>query len=100
FEAEHPLGRAEAGKREFAECGEFAGAMLREFIGGENPAPQFAGQLFEASGKIDGWTNAGEIKPIAAADIAVEDIANVQCQAEAQPRQGRARKFGDIYLRL
>ena len=47
------------------------------------------GQLFGACGKIDGGPNAGEIEPIAAADIAVEDIADVQCQAEAQSQRSR-----------
>jgi hypothetical protein len=40
FEAEHPLCRAEARKGEFTECDEFAGAMLRDFAGGQDPAPQ------------------------------------------------------------
>src|SRR5271167_726100 len=86
FEAEHPLCRAKAGKGEFTKGGEFVGAMLRELIGGENRSPQLTGQLFNARGKIDSRTNAGEIEPIAAADIAVKDIADVQRQAEAQPR--------------
>jgi hypothetical protein len=89
LEAEDQLGRAKAGKGEFAERGKFAWAVTREFIGGEDRAPQLAGQLFDACGTIDRGTNTGEIETIAAADIAVKNIADVQRQAEAQPRQGR-----------
>src|SRR5215468_5519803 len=74
FEAEHPLRRAEAGEGEFPESSEVARAAAREFIGGEDPASQLTRQLFNARGEIDGRTNAGEIEPIGAADIAVEDI--------------------------
>src|SRR5580704_16235108 len=74
--------------------------MLRELAGSQDPAPQLAGQLFNSRGEIDGRTDTGEVKAIPAADIAVEDIANVQGQAEAQPGHGRARKFGDICPRL
>src|SRR5215470_14027389 len=90
FEAKHELRRAEAGKSELAECGELTPAMLCELTGSQDPAPQLAGQLFDARGEIDGRTNAGEVEPIAAADIAVQDIADVQGQAEAQPGHGRA----------
>ena len=56
--------------------------MLRELAGSQDPAPQLAGQLFNSRGEIDGRTDTGEVKAIPAADIAVEDIANVQGQAE------------------
>src|ERR1700730_13420229 len=78
FEAKDRLCRAEAGQREFAEWRKFAPAVACELFRGADLAPQRPRQLFEASGKIDGWTDAGEIEPIAAADIAVEDIADVQ----------------------
>jgi len=61
-----------------AESGEFVRAATREFPGGEDRASELAGQLFNACGTVDGRANAGEIEPVAAADIAVEDIADVQ----------------------
>src|SRR6202035_1248769 len=100
FEAKHELRRAKAGKGELAECGELAPAMLCELAGSQDPAPQLAGQLFDARGEIDGRTDAGEVESIAAADIAVEDIADVQGQAKAQPGHGRACECGYVRLRL
>jgi hypothetical protein len=73
---------AKAGQPEFTERGEFSCAVAREITGGEDCAAQLRGQLFDAGGTIDGWTNASEIESIAAADIAVEDIADMQRQAE------------------
>jgi hypothetical protein len=35
------------------------------------------GQLFDARGTIDCWADAGEIEPIAATDIAVENITEM-----------------------
>jgi len=43
-----------------------------------SPIAQLAGQLFHARGKIDRRTDAGEIESIAAADIAVKHIADMQ----------------------
>src|SRR6266568_1931357 len=71
-EPKNQLRRAKSGKAEFAECRKFARAVAREFFRGDDRAPEPAGQLFDARGKIDGGTDAGEIEPIAAADIAVE----------------------------
>jgi hypothetical protein len=62
--------------------------VAREFTGGEDCAAQLAGQLLDAGGTVDGWTNASEIKSIAAADIAVEDIAD-----SARPDRREARGF-------
>ena len=86
---EYQLRCVKAGQPEFTERGEFFRAVAREFTGSEDRVAQLGGQLFDPGGTIDGWTNASEIKSIAAADIAVEDIADVQCQAEPQPRQDR-----------
>src|ERR1700741_1719914 len=86
---EYQLPCAKAGQPEFTERGEFSRAVAREFTGSEDRAAQLAGQLFDAGGTIDGWTNASEIKSIAAADITVEDITDVQCQAEPQPGHDR-----------
>ena len=61
---------------------------------------QLPGQLFDACDTIDCWANAGEIEPIATADIAVENITDVQCQTEPQPRHSRACERRDICLRL
>ena len=45
---------------------------------------QTAGDLFEPRRKIDRRTDAGEIEPIAAADIAVQDVSDMQRDAEAK----------------
>ena len=90
LETEDRLRCAEPGKREFAECREFTRAVAGKFSRGEDGASELAGQLFDARCKIDRGPDAGEIEAIAAADIAVEDIADVQCQAEAQSQRGRA----------
>src|SRR5919109_1727696 len=87
-------------KAELSDWREFARTVVREFPGGEDRPPQLAGQLFHACGKIDGWPNTGEIEPVAAADIAVEHIAYVQCQTKPQSRHCRACERRDVRLRL
>src|SRR6516225_2455163 len=100
LEPKHQLRRTKAWKRELAECCELIPAMPRKLAGSQDPAPQFTRQLFDALGEIDCRTDAGEVEPIPAADIAVEDIADMQGQAEAQPGHRRLRQFGDVRLSL
>src|SRR6516165_2260003 len=46
-------------------------------------AAEPAGQLFEARDEVDGRPDAGEIEPVAAANIAVKHLADMQSQPEA-----------------
>ena len=55
---------------------------------GERGRPQHraaepAGQLFETRDEVDGRPDAGEIKPVAAANIAVQHLADMQSQPKA-----------------
>jgi len=56
--------------------------VLRELAGGQDLAPKLAGQLFDALGEIDGWTDTGEVEPIAAADIPLHHSADMQGETE------------------
>src|SRR5205814_1275231 len=47
-------------------------------------ATEPAGQLLEPRREIDGGADAGEIEPVAAADIAVENLADMQRDAETE----------------
>src|SRR5215472_14515698 len=102
-QAKDLLRRAEAGEREFAERGEFTAAMPREFARSKYHPPQPAGQLLHACRQIDRLANAGEIQTVAAAYIAVKDLAQMQRQPEPQPVEmldlGRLGQRLDIRLR-
>src|SRR5258708_3894655 len=43
-----------------------------------------AGDFFQPRCKIDGGTDAGEVEPVAAADIAVQNSSDVQRDSEAE----------------
>src|SRR4029077_7960990 len=47
-------------------------------------AVELAGDLFQSRSKIDGRANTGEVEPVAAADIAVQDCSDMQCEAETE----------------
>jgi hypothetical protein len=77
---------------------------------GERGRPQHraaepAGQLFEARNEVDGRPDAGEIKPVAAANIAVQHLADMQSQPEAHAlgdgevgnSEMRAGRFNDLW---
>jgi hypothetical protein len=87
------LGRAEAGEAELAESGEFVRAATREFAGGEDRASELAGQLFNACGTVDGRANAGEIEPVAAADIAQGPVGSGRKVQGAERPVDRYRPF-------
>src|SRR5271155_3766870 len=46
---------------------------------------QAARHLFQPRRKIDGRADTGEIEPVAAADIAVENLSDMQSYTEAEP---------------
>src|SRR5215469_17645140 len=102
-QAKDLLRRAESGEREFAERDEFTAAMPRKFARSKYHPPQPTGQLLNARRQIDGLADAGEIETVAAADIAVKDLAQMQRQPEPQPAEmldpGRLGQRLDIRLR-
>ena len=51
---------------------------------------QVAGDLFQPGGEIDRGADAGEVEPVAAADIAVQHRADMQRQAETEAFNGVA----------
>ena len=51
---------------------------------------QPAGDLLQPCGEIDGGADAGEIEPVAAADIAVQNFPDMQRDAEAEALDGFA----------
>jgi len=77
--------------------------MPRESARSKYHPPQPTGQLLHASRQIDGLADAGEIETVAAADIAVKDLAQMQRQPEPQPVEmldsGRLGQRLDIRLR-
>src|SRR5262245_61689674 len=80
--AEDGLLRGKPSEREVPDRLEIRPAVTREFVGGEDHSAQFAGELLEPRGQIYRGANAGEIQPVAAADVAVQDVADVKRQSE------------------
>ena len=54
---------------------------------------QPAGDLLQPRGEIDGGTDAGEVEPVAAADIAVQNLPDMQRDAEAEALDGVADRI-------
>ena len=52
-----------------------------------------AGDLFQPRREIDRGADAGEVEPVAAADIAVENSSDMQRDAEAKPFDGVADRI-------
>src|SRR5262249_55871620 len=77
--------------------------MSRKFARSKYHPPQSTGQLLHACCQVDGLADAGEIETVAAADIAVKDLAQMQRQPEPQPVEmldlGRLGQRLDIRLR-
>src|ERR1700734_1765022 len=82
------LSPGKSGDRKLAEFGPAAGADVREALGRYDGAMQLAGDLLQPCCEIDGGADAGEVEPVAAADIAVEDLADMQRNPEAKPLGG------------
>ncbi len=72
-----------------------------ELLRRHNAAPQLARQFFQARGQIDRRTDAREIEPVAAADIAVKNVADVERESEVdiEVLAGRGMQRLDIAAR-
>ena len=66
-----------------AKLHELLGQMPREFEGGEDLPPEPSGKFLEPRRHVHRGADAGEIEPPSPADIAVERLADMQSQAEA-----------------
>src|SRR6516225_5071644 len=101
--AEDGLLRRKSREREFPDRLEIGFAVTREFVGGEDHAAQFAGELFEARGQVYRGADAGEIEPVSAADVAIQDVADVKRQSKthaADFNSGRPIQRSDVSARL
>src|ERR1700738_1211398 len=72
------LGLREAGDRKLAEISPAAGADAGEAFRGHDGAMEPAGDLFQPCRKIDRGPDAGEVEPVATADIAVKNFPHMQ----------------------
>src|SRR5262249_23837521 len=102
-DAEDGLLRGKSREREVPDRLEIRPAVTREFVGGEDHSAQFAGELLEPRGQIYCGANAGEIQPVSAADVAVQDVADVKRQSETHAAyffSGRAIQRSDVSARL
>src|SRR5260221_1373886 len=84
-EAERRLRRAEPGEGEFADRDELGAAVTGELARGKNDSAEPGGQLLDARREVHRRPDRGEVETVAATDIAVEDLAEMQRQAETQP---------------
>src|SRR3954454_18400635 len=57
-------------------------AFSCEITGGQDRSLELSGQFFDASGQIHRRADAREIQPIAAADISVQDLAQMKRQTK------------------
>src|SRR5262249_9208635 len=90
-------------EREVSDRLEIRPAVTREFVGGEDHSAQFAGEVLEPRGQIYRGANAGEIQPVSAADVAVQDVADVKRQSETHAADffsGRPSQRGVVSARL
>src|SRR5262245_10522125 len=58
-------------------------AALRERVRGDDRPTEVARDLFETRGEVHRGTDAGEVEPASAADVAVENLAEVEREPEA-----------------
>ena len=86
FVAQPENGLRFAKSREFevAQRDEFFRHMARESRRGDDGSPKTGGDFLQPRGAIDGRTDAGEVEPRARANIAVERVADVQRESEAE----------------
>src|SRR5262249_3510391 len=71
--------------------------------GRRDHAAQFARELFEARGQVYRGADAGEIEPVSAADVAIQDVADVKRQSKthaADFNSGRPIQRSDVSARL
>src|SRR5262249_45528637 len=101
---EYRLRRAEAGELEFSNGQQPARTVKAEIAGSDDRAAELAGKLFQPRGEVHCRPDDGEVEPVAAADIAVKHLADVQCQAEtdgvAAGVPSRCRHSGDALSRV
>src|SRR5215469_6136777 len=81
---EYWLKGAKATQRKLANRHHPRRAMPGEFTRGEYRIPGFTGQLFKPRRQVDGRADTGEIESVAAADIAVQHLADMQREAKAR----------------
>ena len=74
------LGKARYGK--FSDRTEIAAAIFGEFLRRQNSAAEPAGKLFQARRQIYRRADTSKVEAIAAADIAVEHVTQMQREAE------------------
>src|SRR5258708_14612005 len=89
-QAVDPRGLCKAGNRKLAEVTPASAADAGKSFGRHHRAMQTAGYLFQPRRQIDRRADAGEVEPVAAADIAVEDSSDMQYNAEAKAFDGFA----------
>src|SRR5690242_9218628 len=78
-QAKDALRFREAGDRKFAKLGPAFLADAGEGGRGHHGPGQFSGDLLKPSREIDGRADASEVEPARAADIAKQDLTNVEC---------------------
>src|SRR5690242_5198969 len=82
--AENALGLRKSGDRKFTEIDPVVTARAGEGGRCHHRPMQAARDLLEPGGKIDRRSDAGEVEAARTADIAEEDVADVQSQAETE----------------
>src|SRR5438105_4673049 len=85
-----PRGLRKPRNRKLAEVAPVALADAGKAFRRHDGAMQFAGELFQPRRQIYRRPNAGEIEPGAAADIAVKNSSDMQCDAEPKTLDGLA----------
>src|SRR4051794_19747193 len=96
-------GFRKARDRKLTEIAPAAAADAGKAFRGHHRATEPARDLFQPRRQIDRRADAGEVEPVAAADIAVENSSDMQRDAEAKPFYGvadRILQIGDTGARL
>src|SRR6478672_1169240 len=82
-QAEHRLRRRKARHGAFAEAQEILRQVGGEFRRSDDRLAELRRDLLQPRREIDRRPDAGEIEPVAAADIAIQQLADVQRETEA-----------------
>ena len=99
---EHHLRRRETGYRMLAEAPELVREVRGKIGGRDDGFAEFGRNLLQPRREIDRRADAGEVEAVAAADIAVHHLADMQRKPEADRLfvLGLARQFGDARFAL